>query len=131
MKGYLSILLSTITLSGCAMFAGIEDSVTDSIIIEKVDSRLASVGNVTVTQIESALRVRGEVIRKIAGRGPIYGHIHIEVLGADDRLLLDIGGDYRRRNTKVRSAGFSEMLNIDAAAAKKVVVTHHARRHNY
>ena len=129
MKNYLSILLPVLALTGCATLAGTEGSDRDGISIEKVDSRLASIGNVTFTQTESTLRIRGEVLRKIAGRGPVYGHVHIDVLRADERTLISLKDDYQRRSTKVRSAKFSETLNINPVMAKKVRITHHAQRH--
>lgn len=131
MKKCLYMLLPVLALTGCATLAGSESYDRDSLAIEKVDSPLASVGNVTVTQTQSTLRVRGEVLRKMAGRGPIYGHVHIDILGADGRTLISLKDDYQRRSTKVRSAKFSETLNINPAAAKKVRITHHAQRYHH
>lgn len=131
MKVRLFILLPIFVLTGCATLAETENSTRNSIIIEKIDSQLAEVGNVSVTQTEPLLHVRGEVLRKTAGRGPIYGHVHIEAFGVDNRPLIDVEDNYRRRSTKVRSARFSEKLNIGSVEVKKVRITHHAQRHPY
>lgn len=129
MKNYWAILLPALVLSGCATFSETDADVPEVAVIEKIDSEWARIGGVTLTRMESALHVRGEVLRKIAGRGPIRGHIHIEAFGADARSLINLEVDYRRRSIKARSAWFSQTLNIDPTLAKQLRVAHHVWRH--
>ena len=120
------LLLPTVVLTGCASLAGTDPADAHRIAIDKVDSSLATIRMVTVTPSEAGIRVRGDLTRKPASRGPVYGHVHIEVLGADDQTLLARDTRQRRRNAKSRSVQFSEYLAVDPATVTFVRITHHS-----
>jgi len=136
MKNYLSVTLLALTLTGCSTLTENEKSVVDNIAIEIVDSVRASIGDVKVEKIQSSLQVSGKVRSKKLRRGPIFGHVHIEAIGANEQLLITSverlitsAARYKRQSTKSRVAHFSTNLNVNPASTKKIRITHSAKRH--
>ena len=130
MKKQLFPLLSLLALSGCASLTDSNSLNQQKITIDKIDSRLGKIGYVSLTPTPSGLWLRGEVKRDKSGRGPVYGHLHIEILDESGAPLASTTTHHSKRNAKARRAIFSKQLDVKTADAKTVRITHHTERHH-
>lgn len=122
----LTLLAVSLLLTGCAALTGPERTALDGIAIEKVHSQFTKVGMVTLWSDDGGFAVRGEVARKLAGRGPIYGHVHVDLLDGEQRLLRRIDVDHRRPGVGARSARFVVRQDTDPGTVAVVRVIHHS-----
>jgi len=88
----LLVIYSTLVLfltTGSAL-ATSRDLVKDNIVtIERIASRYATVGKVSVQEIDSVVSVSGAVKKRTSyGRGPIPGHIDVEFIGPGGRTFV-------------------------------------------
>lgn len=119
-------ILITLFIAGCAATG--RDLVRDNTVqIEKVSSRWATVRFVNVIQDDSEVTLRGEVVRRPVGRGPIPGHIDLEVIGPDGEIVKESVIEYHRRSVKARQATFYTTLKPAPAAGSTIRVTHDTR----
>lgn len=124
----LSILIIAL-VSGCATVG--KDLVRDNTVkIEKVSSRWAKVQFVRVVQEGDTVALRGEVRRWPTGRGPIPGHIDLEVIGPDGGVLEQATLNYQRRSVKSRYAGFHGTLDTIPPTGSTIRVIHDLRSHD-
>jgi hypothetical protein len=118
-------LVTFILLAGCASTG--KDLVRDNTVeIEKVPSQWAALRFVTVVQDGDKIELRGEVTRRPTGRGPIPGHIDLEVIGPDGIALETSTIDYHRGSVKSRYAIFHTTLKT-APPGSTIRVTHDNR----
>ncbi len=121
-------ILTTILVAGCAMTG--RDLVRDNTVqIEKVSSGWATVRFVSVIQEDDEIELRGEVTRRLVGRGPIPGHIDFEVIGPDGIALEKAVIDYHRRSVKSRYSKFHTTLSAAPPVGSTIRVTHDTRAH--
>ena len=120
-------ILVTLFITGCAATG--KDLVPDNTVqIEKVSSRWATVRSVNVVQKDGEVTLRGEVVRRPpVGRGPIPGHIDLEVSGPDGEMVEEAVIEYPRRSVKSRYATFHTTLKAAPAAGSTIRVTHDTR----
>lgn len=119
-------VLITLFIAGCAATG--KDLVRDNTVqIEKVSSTWAAVRFVNVVQEDGEVTLRGEVVRRPVGRGPIPGHIDLEVIGSDGDVLEEAVIGYHRRSVKSRYATFHATLNATPPRGSTVRVTHDTR----
>lgn len=118
-------ILVALFITGCATTG--KDLVRDNTVqIEKVSSRWATVRSVNVVQEDGEVRMRGEVVRRPVGRGPIPGHIDLEVIGPDGITLEERMIDYHRGSVKSRYAKFHTVLKA-APPGSTIRVMHDTR----
>lgn len=114
-----------IALQGCAATAERTAFDVEHIKVEKVDSRLARIGLVQLSRTVTGFRVRGELIKKTIGLGPIYGHVHLEAFGVDDDLLAALEAPYRKYSAVSRAAAFTQSLAVAPVATRWIRIEHH------
>ena len=114
-----------VLLSGCASTG--KDLVRDNTVkLEKIASQRAAWRLVRVVQDGDNIELRGEVTRRPVGRGPIPGHIDLEVIGPDGITREKAVIDYHRRSVKSRYAKFHTRLGA-VPPGSTVRVTHDTR----
>ncbi|MEZ5542941.1 MAG: hypothetical protein R3F42_13010 [Pseudomonadota bacterium] len=119
-------ILATLFITGCATTG--RDLVRDNTVqIEKVSSRWATVRSVNVVQEDGEVTLRGEVVRWPPVRGSIPGHIDLQVIGPDGEIVKEAVIEYHRRSVKARYATFHTTLKPATAAGSTIRVTHDTR----
>jgi len=117
-------ILTTLTLTaGCATVG--KDLVRDNTVkIETVSSKWATISSVSVIQEGDKVMLRGKVRRPLAGRGHIPGHIDLKVIGADGSVLEESSIVYHRRSLKSKSAIFHTTLKVTPPPGSTIRVIH-------
>jgi len=109
-------------IAGCAT-KGKDLVGSDTVRIEKVSSAWGTIGFVTVVQEGEEVTLRGEVKRPV-GRGPIPGHIDLEVIASQGDLLEKCVIDYDRPSPKSRNAFFYAVLRAAPPPGSTIRVEH-------
>lgn len=122
--GMIAILITFTVTTGCAT-TGKDLVSNDTVKIEKVSSTRGTVGLVSVYQKGDEVILRGEVRRRPVGRGPIPGHIDVEVLDPSGTTLEQTSTSYRRLSIKSRYAKFYSKLEKIPPSGSTIRVTHH------
>lgn len=97
----------------------------DDILIERNRSRDATIDHVYLASPTDTLTVSGYLHKTMNRRGRIPGHMHMNVFGKRDQLLITRTTSYHRHRRKSSYAHFYEQFPISQDAVKKIVVTHH------
>ncbi len=128
----IAFLMPAWLLSGCAMLSS-NPTTELGLQLEKQDSRLARIAEVHITSTDSGFWVRGNIQRRLTGKGPIYGHLHIDLLDGEGYTLASAITKPTRLNRNSRRARFAESFDGEETAAKTetVRITHHAQRHSH
>lgn len=129
MRNIISVLFVLLGLSGCTSMTYTDSNDASHILIDKVQSRVASVRLVSLKKNENGLRVQGQVKRNVGGRVPLFGHVHIDAIGADDGALLSRTKIFKHTSGKNRTVWFSVLLSIDASSVEVVRITPHYQSH--
>ncbi|MCU7845197.1 MAG: hypothetical protein KZQ93_15315 [Candidatus Thiodiazotropha sp. (ex Monitilora ramsayi)] len=129
MYKYISTVPLLLAISACASLSGNMQESTHQINIDKIDSRSTKIGMVSLQPEETGLWVRGEVARKIPMRGPIFGHVHIDVFGENATKLVSLIANHQRPNRQALNARFSKQIPVEPDRVKRVEITHHPDRH--
>ena len=129
MNKYVFSVSLLLAISGCASLSGDRQESARQISIDKIDSRSTKIGIVSLQPEESGLRIRGEVARKIPMRGPIFGHVHIDVFGEKATKIDSVIANHRRPNRQAVNAQFSKLIHVEPDSVNRVKITHHPDRH--
>jgi len=127
----LSLILALSTLliaSGCSTTNTVQQE--SGITIERIDSSAATISNAYLTYQDGFLSLRGEVKRRLMGRGPIIGHLHVALIDPEGNTLKVADINYMRRNIKSSTASFSERLPLDLSEGSTVRITHFNSEHH-
>jgi len=127
----LSLLLALAMLliaSGCSTTSTVQQEA--GITIERVDSSAATINNAYLSYQDGFLSLRGEVKRRLMGRGPIIGHLHVALIDPEGNTLKVADINYMRGNIKSSMASFSERLPLDLAHGSIVRITHFNSEHH-
>ncbi|MDH5301700.1 MAG: hypothetical protein OEW58_10095 [Gammaproteobacteria bacterium] len=118
------ILVIATMLAGCATtpWATLPDR---NIAVETIDSGSTGISHAFLSYTKKAIYLRGELERKIAGRGPAPGHLHVELLDKDGNVLKVAMSGYERKNLKSDVAYFTIPIPVDLPALSKVRLRHH------
>jgi len=120
---WICFVLMASLIAGCATYG--RDLVEDKTVnIETVSSRWAKVTRVMVNQEDAGIVVRGEVQRWPPMRGPIPGHVVVEVIGPNGKSLKTVSADYHRLSVKSRTATFNTRFETIPPRNSVVRVTH-------
>ena len=117
-------MLLAVALTGCTSFPT-DSVVNDTVNIEREHSNKARIRSVFVGDRNGSLLVRGDLEKRIFGRGPIPGHLHITVLGYDGSILGEETTRYNRRNNKSSKSRFSLRFSVSPKDVRTVRVRHH------
>lgn len=119
----LKLTLIGVLLSGCAMMQSSHDLV-EGINFERNGSDVAAPSNVYLHRTADGMNLHGELKRKSTGRGPIPGHLHVELIDPQGKLLKGADVDYRRHNKQSDHAHFSIPLPVSLQTGSTVRITH-------
>ena len=82
-----AVLSGALLAAGCSGAMALKD--VSHVQIEKKDSISARVRDVKIMENSNGAYISVDLIRSSLSRGPIGGHIHVEVLGRDGTVLQD------------------------------------------
>ncbi len=114
--------LLILALSGCASLPA---ALVDTVNVERLDSPRANIRSVYVGDNHGLLLVRGRLEKRRAGRSPIPGHLHIEVLGKDGLMLGQEMTRYYQRSRKSGISGFAREFSVPPGDVRTVRIIHH------
>ena len=117
-------------LAGCATTQGLAQQ--QGVKLESVDS--SSSVRITRTYLdateEATIILRRELERRIPSRSSIPGHLHVELIAPDGKVMKEANIDYVRNSFKSRLANFSLPIPEPLVTGSTIRVTHHdARSH--
>jgi hypothetical protein len=123
-KIFRSIILGgSVILFACATNPSLvtEEDVT----IERVDSRSARIILAYLETSGTEMVLRGELQRRSPGRGPISGHLHIELIAPDGAVFKEASIGYKRLSVKSRIANFHIEIPGTPSDIKTIRIVHH------
>ena len=97
----------------------------DGVSIERYRSRDAMIDHVYLPTPTEMLTVSGYLHKTMNRRGQIPGHMHMDVFGEREQLLLSRRTSYHRHHRKSSYAHFYEQFPVPMEDVRKVVITHH------
>ncbi|WP_303908406.1 hypothetical protein [Thiohalomonas denitrificans] len=97
--------------------------------LERIGSSTARIGYVFATENNTGIRLRGSVRRSPPLRGPIPGHIDLNVISPDGAPVEQKVVDYRIRNLHSREAHFSTVITTYLPPGTILRLRHHAGPH--
>jgi len=116
-------------LTGCASNQGLIR--TGDVTLEKVNSSSVKITRTYLHTTENAITLRGELTRRTPARGSIPGHLHVELIGLDGKVMKKAEISYKRKNVKSRYAHFSLSVPDILAPGSTIRVTHHDMRSHF
>lgn len=119
------IILSSFVMSGCATNQQKDFLNSNNVTVEKVDSKKARIGLVSVAESNGGVVIRGEIRRRSNSRGRIPGHMDIKILASDGQLVAESFVNYKRRSHRSRTAKFSLKLDSTPTSHYRIEVAHH------
>lgn len=124
----ISSIVGMASITGCSTYASLAKE--EDVKVERVNSGSANITRAHLQATETTLVLRGELKRRIPSRGPIPGHLHIELIGPDGEVFKEANIGYKRKNTKSRFAKFYLPIPSDLTKISALRVIHHdARSH--
>ncbi len=100
--------------------------VTGELKVERVDSHSVRIGLVQAQAIDKELYISGHLDETFSGRGRIPGHIDIEILGEDGRILSQTTTRAVESSPKASEAHFSATLTLPSRSdMQSIRVIHH------
>lgn len=122
---YSLIALTILIITGCGTNQQKYFLSSNNITVERVESKRSRIGMVYVTEANEGIEIRGEIRRRSNSRGPIPGHMDIELIRYDGQSISKSYAKYSRRNHKAKTAKFK--LKLDAAPKENYIirVAHH------
>jgi len=122
----ISGIVGLVSVTGCSM---------NSNLVKERDVKVETVNssNVTITRAylqttKTPMELRRELKRRYSGRGPIPGHLHIELIGSDGVTFKEADVGYKRNRSKSRYAKFYLPIPNDLTKISAVRVIHHGTR---
>jgi hypothetical protein len=120
----LAIIPLVLIISACA--SGMVNLVTDGTVkLETVSSRAIHFERVAIYASDTGLVVSGELHKRHHGRGPISGHIDIQVVASDGAILATTNIKYYRGSHKSRTSNFFVEIPIELPMNSTVRIMHH------
>lgn len=119
-------VVGMVALTGCSTYTSLvqEEGVT----IERVNSDRANITRAYLQTSGATMLLRGELKRRFPGRGPIPGHLHIELIGPDGAVFKEANIGYKRNSVKSSIAKFYLAIPGDFSDIKSVRIIHHDLR---
>ena len=119
------MFLSALVVTGCATNQQKEFLDEKNITIERVDSSASHIEKVNVTKSEKGILIRGEIRKHSHNRGPIPGHLDLEIIDEEGESKLISTVKYHRRGHKAKVAKFKVELDIVLEKGDVIRIMHH------
>lgn len=119
----IALTISLAALSACSAYSPLGQA--DGIPVDKVDSASVTIQRAALQNSETGLLLRGELKRKAIQRGPMPGHLHVELLDIEGKVFRQTSLGYRRLGVKSRLAGFALSIPQSNDTIGRVRVIHH------
>lgn len=116
-------LLAMLFLAGCAATPSVWED--NGIKLEGVDSGSARIYRLYLQPTATATLLRGEVTRRIHAHGQIPGHLHVELISPEGKVIKEADVGYRRQSSSAHDGSFELALPGPVAAGSTIRVTHH------
>lgn len=117
-------LLAALVLSaGCATTQGLAQQY--GVRLENIDSSSVRIIRTYLDATEQATILRGELELRIPAYGPLPGHLHVELIGPDGKVMKEADIGHLHKSIKSRSAEFSLPLPEPLVPGSTIRVTHH------
>lgn len=123
----LAVLVTIIAGSGASVLgcASSVDLVREGrVTVERVSSRQAKVSRVYVDQIDSRIRIYGELTRLPSASRMVPGHVEVELVGPEGALIAKTDDTYHRKDKRYRRLWFLTELSAIAPAGSRLRVVH-------
>ncbi len=118
-----TLLTVAILATGCATTpAWVQQDVMK---LENIDSSSVHIIRTYLQTGEEGVVLRGELARRIPARGPIPGHLHVELLGPDGKVMKEAEIDHLQKSVKSLHAEFSLLIPPPLIPGGTVRVKHH------
>jgi len=119
-------IVSMFLISGCATNKLLEKD--SAIVIEEIDSKVATISNAKLYFSKNQVLLRGEVKRRLPGRGAIPGHLHVAIISESGEIVKEADVRYIRGANKISDSKFNIVLPDDLSANAKIQITHFATK---
>lgn len=119
----IAALATTLALAGCASTPPAQQS--SSIKLEGIDSNTAQISRLYLVPDNGQTVLRGEVTRRMHLHGQIPGHLHVELISLEGKLIKEADISYKRKDTHGHDGTFELTLPGEVAAGSTIRVTHH------
>ncbi|MDH5571548.1 MAG: hypothetical protein OEY89_07265 [Gammaproteobacteria bacterium] len=116
-------IIAALFISGCSTDNGIIKE--GPINLQRINSDTAQVTNTFLETIKSTLVLRGELKRRTQQRGAIPGHLKVELIDHNGKIIKEDQINYMRNNSKSSNAKFSYPIQHDLSFISTVRITHH------
>ncbi len=117
------VLALVFAAQGCA--TGTDVKRETSIVVVRVPSHTVLITRARVLLIDSRIVLEGELTHRYPVRGPIPGHLHVEVLDANAEVVRTAKFDYPQARENSRTLDFRVSLPGDMPASTAVRLVHH------
>lgn len=118
-----ALLLTLVLSAGCAANQGLMQE--NVLKVETIDSSSVHIIRSYLDTTEGATILRGELERRIPSTGPIPGHLHVELIAHDGKVIKEADIGYVRKSFKSRQAKFSLPIPEPLVTGGTIRVTHH------
>ena len=117
------LVMPLVSFSGCASthFSSQLNGVT----LESVDSDSAKITRLYLQNLEGVIMLQGELRRRSPARGPIPGHLHVELIDHAGQLVKEADIGHIHKSVKSRRARFNLSVPEPLIAGSTLRVTHH------
>jgi len=115
-------LLFAVFVSGCATTDYAKEA---QITIDRVDSSTVNISHAYLTKTKEGLLLRGEVKRKTHKHGSIPGHLHIELVDPQGKIIKTAEIEHSRKGSSDHIADFQVLLPLELGAGSVIRVVHH------
>lgn len=106
-----------------AVFA--EAGASTDIKVEGVNSETARITRLILMPRKDQQVLRGEITRRIHAHGQIPGHLHLELISPQGKVVKTADINYSRPSSSSHVGSFELALPADIEAGSTVRVTHH------
>lgn len=110
-------------VAGCATAQGLAQQ--RGVKLESVDSSSVHITRIYLDTTKEATILRGELKRHIPARGYITGHLHVELIAPDGKVMKEADIGYVHEGGKSRQAKFSLPIPEPLVTGSTIRVTHH------
>lgn len=121
---YITFLMVVAGLSGCATIDYGTKLDSSTIEIETHRSRIADIGQVTVYQQKEKYLIMGKVIRNIQGRSHIKGHVDVELLNAQGKVVYETTTRYQHSGLRFNKEKFYLTIEKPIEKGSRLRITH-------
>jgi len=119
-----SLLLAVITLLSVNACTSNSVKSEHDIKIERVDSSKANIRHAYLFESDGQMTLRGTLERRLSGRGPVPGHLHITLLNPQGKVLKEADISYMRKHRKSSISRFSTKLPMKLIPGSTIKITH-------